>query len=165
MRLRASTVLSGIAILSTAAVVVALVTQYGLGMQPCAWCVLQRLEFLLIAAVAALALALRIAPVRSVLGAVLVLLAGCGVASALYQHFVAARSASCRLSLAEQIMGSLLHLDSLLPSVFGIRAGCADAAVTLLGIPYEFLSLAMFVLIALAGTFVVYRGFSPVRGR
>jgi disulfide bond formation protein DsbB len=164
VRLRTSTVLSGVAIASPTAVIAALVTQYGFDMQPCAWCVLQRLEFLLIGAVAALALLLRIPLVRSALGAVLMLLAGCGAASALYQHFVAARSTSCRFSLAEQIIGSRLHLDSLLPSVFGVRATCADAAVTLLGIPYEFLSLALFVLIALAGAFVVYRGFRPERG-
>ena len=42
-----------------------------------------------------------------------------------------------------------LGLDSGLPEVFQPRASCADAAVKLLGLPYEFWSLALFVLIGL----------------
>lgn len=141
----------------------ALVTQYAFDMQPCAWCVLQRLIFVTIAAVAALALPLRAPVWRGGFSGVIVLLAGSGVVSALYQHFVAARSSSCRLSLAEKIVNDYLHLDTLLPSVFGIWANCSDAA-SLLGMPYEFWSLAVFSLIALGVAATIVRGFSPERG-
>ena len=76
------------------------------------------------------------------------LLALCGVAAALWQHFVAAASASCNLTLADKIVGAL-RLDALLPDVFSPRASCADAAVNLFGVPYDFWSLALFVLIAI----------------
>jgi len=132
---------------SLAAVATALVSQYVFDMQPCAWCVLQRLIFLIIAAVSALAIWWRQPRVQAALGGTIVLLAGSGIASALYQHFVAANTASCRLSLAQTIISDTLHLDSLLPSVFEIRVGCSAGATTMLGIPYEFWSLTAFGLI------------------
>ena len=78
-----------------------------------------------------------------------VLLALSGVAAALWQHFKAASSVSCNLTLADKILSGL-QLDRLLPDVFEPRASCADAAVNLLGVPYDFWSLALFVLVMLA---------------
>jgi disulfide bond formation protein DsbB len=149
MRDRASIAFAAVLVAAPAAVAAALVSQYAFDMLPCAWCVLQRLIFLVIAAVSALALWLRPPLARAVLGGINILLAGSGIASALYQHMVAADSSSCRLSLAEQIIGGSLHLDTLLPSVFEIRVGCSAGATTLLGIPYEFWSMVAFGLIAL----------------
>ena len=71
----------------------ALVTQHVFDMQPCPWCVLQRLIFVGIALVALLGPGL--APRASVQmrSALLMLALGlCGVAAALWQHFVAAVS-------------------------------------------------------------------------
>ena len=69
-----------------------------------------------------------------------------GVAAALWQHFVAAASDSCKLTLAERIISGL-GLDGSLPEIFQPRASCADAAVKLLGLHYEFWSLMLFVLL------------------
>ena len=140
---------------SLGAVATALVSQYAFDMQPCAWCVLQRLIFLLIAAVSALAFCLTRPRMRAALGGIIILLAGSGIASALYQHIVAADASSCRLSLAEQIVRGTLHLDRLLPSVFEPRVGCSAGTTTMLGIPYEFWSLAAFALLALASGFAL----------
>jgi protein dithiol:quinone oxidoreductase len=126
------------------AVGAALVSQYRFDMQPCPWCVLQRVIFLAIALAGLLALAWR----RIGAGLALLLAAG-GAAAALWQHFVAAASASCNLTLADRIVGAL-RLNVLLPDVFEARASCADAAVALLGVPYEFWSLALFLLLGLA---------------
>jgi len=41
-------------------------------------------------------------------------------------------------------------LDGMAPEVFAPRASCADAAVNLLGLPYEFWSLGLFVLLGTA---------------
>jgi disulfide bond formation protein DsbB len=131
-----------------AAVAAALVTQYGLGMQPCPWCVLQRVLFLAVSLVCCLGLIARHAGVRRLSAALGVLLALAGVAAALWQHFRAAASASCNLTLADRIVSGWLGLDSLLPSVFSARASCAEAAANLLGVPYEFWSLALYVLMA-----------------
>lgn len=135
--------------LSLGAVGAALVSQHHFDMQPCPWCVLQRLIFVLIAEVAILeALARLIAPgwrgVQRIGPAVRVTLALCGVAAALWQHFVAAAQASCNLTLADRIL-ALTGLDGLLPDVFQPRASCLEAKVSLLGVPYEFWSGALFV--------------------
>ena len=142
--------LGGVALACLAAVALALVTQHGFDMQPCPWCVLQRLIFVAIALVCGVGLLWRSTVGRRVAAALALLLALCGVAAALWQHFRAAASASCNLTLADRIVSGWLQLDSLLPDVFAPRASCADAAVNLLGVPYDFWSLALFGLIALA---------------
>ena len=135
-----------VALICLAAVAAALFTQHRWDMLPCPWCILQRIVFLLIAA-AALVGALSHGITRRVAGAAGLLLAACGIAAALWQHFVAAASASCNLTLADRIISGI-GLDSWWPEVFGVFATCADAKVKLLGLPYEFFSGALFVLVA-----------------
>ena len=161
---RAPVLLTGIATAALAAVAAALFTQYRMDMQPCAWCVLQRLLFVLIAAAAVLGLLLPGTTGRLVgrrvgrrVGAGLaMLLADVGIAAALWQHFVAAASASCNMSLADRLMGAT-GLDSRFPEVFAAYANCADAKANLIGVPYEFWSLALFALLSLAALRVVIR--------
>ena len=123
--------LAGIALTGVAAVGAALVSQHLYGMQPCPWCILQRLIFLAISAAATLALALSGLARRLTLG-VLVVLTGCGAAAALWQHFVSASAASCNLTLADRIVGGM-QLDAHWPDIFMATASCADAKVNLLG--------------------------------
>ncbi|HEV7575955.1 MAG TPA: disulfide bond formation protein B [Caldimonas sp.] len=139
---------AAVAIVSFGAVAVALVSQHAYAMEPCPWCVLQRLIFLAIGAFALLGLLWRGAAGRRVAGTFGVLLALAGVASALWQHFVAAKSASCNLTLADKVM-SATQLDRLVPGVFEARASCADAAVSLFGVPYAMWSALAFVVIAI----------------
>ena len=136
------------AVASFAAVYVALVSQYQYGMQPCPWCVLQRIIYITIAWICVAGVFWRKPEGRGLTGALVLVLSMCGAASALWQHFVAASSASCNLTLADRIIQGL-RLDSMLPGVFEPRASCADAAVSLLGVPYEFWSLALFALLGL----------------
>jgi disulfide bond formation protein DsbB len=90
-------------------------------------------------------------------GAALVIaLANLGVLSALWQHFVAGESASCNRTLADRIVGAL-QLDSLLPDVFAATASCAEAKVALLGVPYEFWSLAAFIVLEAIAVWAVMR--------
>jgi disulfide bond formation protein DsbB len=138
--------LLGMALLSLGAVAAALWTQHALDMQPCPWCVLQRLIFVVIALVALLGLAWRAAAGTLITALLIVALSLSGMAAALWQHFVAAASDSCKLTLAEKIISGL-GLDGSLPEIFQPRASCADAAVKLLGLPYEFWSLMLFVLL------------------
>jgi len=140
---------AAIAAVCIGAVGLALFTQHGLGMRPCAWCVLQRLVFVAIALVALPAAFVPQRWLRKAGALLAALLAAGGIAAALYQHFVAAASTSCKLSLADRIM-SATGLDEALPDVFAPWASCADAAAKLLGVPYEFYSLTLFVLILLA---------------
>jgi disulfide bond formation protein DsbB len=69
------------------------------------------------------------------------------MAAALWQHFVAAASVSCKQTLADQIVQGL-GLAERWPEVFAAYASCAEAAVKLFGLPYEFYSLALFALMA-----------------
>ncbi len=134
-------------VISLGAVGLALVTQHGFEMLPCPWCILQRMIFVAIA-IAALPGALLASPaVRKASAALVLLLALGGIAAALWQHFVAAASASCNLTLADRIV-TASGLDALLPGVFAPWASCADGATLLLGVPYEFYSLTLFVLSA-----------------
>ena len=150
--------LAGVALACLAAVGVALVSQHAFDMQPCPWCVLQRLVYLAVALACGVGLLWRSATGRRVAGSVGALLALIGVAAAWWQHYRAAASASCNLTLADKIVSGWLQLDSLLPDVFAARASCADAAVSLLGIPYDFWSLALFAACAVVLARVALRG-------
>ena len=136
-----------------AAVAVALVSQYSFDMQPCPWCVLQRLLFVAIALAALPGLLVNPTGVRRASAAAVITLSLCGAAAALWQHFVAASGSTCNLTLADRIVSSL-KLDELLPQVFAAYASCADAAVKIAGIPYEFFSLALFAALGLMATAV-----------
>ena len=135
-----------VAIGCIAAVGVALVSQHVYGMEPCPWCVLQRLVFLAIGAFALLGVIWRGPAGSRAVGTLGLLLAAFGLAAALWQHFVAAQSASCNLTLADRIVNAT-GLNALLPAVFEARASCADAAVSLLGVPYALWAGALFALI------------------
>ncbi len=154
---RAAVLLPAVATLALAAVAGALYSQHGLGMLPCPWCVLQRLVFLAIAAAALLGTVWTTSVGRRVGAGLGAALAASGMATALWQHFVAAASASCNQTLADRILGGL-GLDRALPEVFAAYASCAEAKADLFGVPYEFFSLALFALLAAALLRVLRRG-------
>lgn len=146
---RPAPLLALIALACFGAVGLALVSQYHFDMPPCPWCTLQRLIFLVIGVLALLGLLLRSADVQKVLALGGLIFALSGIAAALWQHFVAAASDSCNLTLADRILQTL-GLWDLAPQVFAPTASCAEAAVNLLGVPYAFWSLGVFVLCGLA---------------
>ena len=131
----------------------ALVSQHVYDMQPCPWCILQRIIFLV---VGLLLLAGAFLPGRAVFVVGAITFALSGIVTALYQHFVAAKSSSCNLTLADKIISGL-GLDKALPPVFEVKASCADAAVDMLHVPYEFWSLSFFVVVAVAAAYALSR--------
>jgi len=134
-----------IAALCLAAVGIALVSQYAFDMPPCAWCVMQRLIYLVIAALAVLGALVPERAGRIALAACL-LTTIAGAVAAGYQHNVAAQSFSCDMTFADRLM-TASGLEALLPAIFGIYATCMDAAVTVLGVEYAVWSLGLFALI------------------
>jgi protein dithiol:quinone oxidoreductase len=148
---------AALALLCLGAVGIAVALQYGMDMQPCPWCILQRVIFLAIAVFALLGLVWRGAAGQWIASLGALALALSGVAAALWQHFVSASSASCDLTLADRIVGAL-KLDALWPEVFTAYASCRDAAVDLIGLPFEFYSFALYVLIAAGSVMLMRRG-------
>ncbi|MDY0308219.1 MAG: disulfide bond formation protein B [Castellaniella sp.] len=145
---RSDRLLRLIGLLCLAAVGFALISQHAFGMPPCAWCVLQRLILLAIAAVCSLASMGWKSPVARRAGAITAAaLAVCGIAVAWYQHSVASQMLSCAQTFADRFI-SASGLDAALPWLFGIYASCMNARVNLLGVEYALWSLALFVLCA-----------------
>lgn len=135
--------------LALASLGVALVAQHRFGMQPCPWCIVQRVILLGVAAAALAGLAGpgRWAPVLGAAG-VAGLGAG-GVAAAIFQHQVAARDASCALTMADRFLMAT-GLESALPWLFQVTATCMEAAAyTLLGLGFEVWAGALFGLLTL----------------
>jgi disulfide bond formation protein DsbB len=147
IRIRIPQVLAATGVLALGAVGLAALAQYAFDMQPCPWCVFQRLVYIVVGVLALLAALLSGTPRRAAIGLAFVGALG-GVASALWQQLRAVSENSCDLSLAERII-SALHLDSLVPQLFMAYASCADAAVSVLRIPFAVWSCAMFVILAL----------------
>ena len=137
-----------------AAVAAALVSQYAFDMQPCPWCILQRLVFVGVGVLCLVAGLFAAPAARKTITALALLLAALGASAAVWQHVVAAKSASCNLTLADKII-TALGAEAIAPWLFGVKATCADAAVSILGLPYEYWSLALFVLLALAAVKVL----------
>lgn len=146
------------AVVCVTAVGIAFTLQHQYGYQPCPWCILQRVIFLGIALAAVLGILWRSALGSRCACVVMLLLALCGAAAALWQHFVAAAEASCNLTLAEKIV-AYLGLDERWPAMFTAYASCKEAAARLLGVPFEFYSLALYlVTIVLAVTWLRHGG-------
>lgn len=141
--------LLAMAVLCVGAVGAALVSQHVFDMQPCPWCILQRVIYLAIAALCLIGAAWSSIPVRRGIGVLALLLSLSGAASALYQDLVASKSASCNLTFADKVI-SALGLDGALPPLLQVTANCSDAAVTMLGVQYAYWSLALYLLIAIA---------------
>lgn len=140
-----------VALLCFSGLVVALVSQHVFDMQPCAWCTLQRLLYLVMGVLALFAWWWRGRHGRSrrrfsVLAGLCALTALSGLAAALYQHFVASNSQSCALSLADRIIKAP-GLDEWAPWFFKATAFCHEANVPLLGVPYAVWSMGLFTLL------------------
>ncbi len=145
-----------VAMLSFAAVVFALVSQHYFDMQPCSWCVLQRLIYLVIGLFALAAWwrnsrirstgGLRSEPRMNPLAALSSVFAVSGLAAALYQQFVAAKSESCAMTLADKIIKGA-GLDELAPWMFKATAFCHEANLALLNLPYAIWSALLFLVL------------------
>ena len=160
---RSRSLLLACAVFALAAVGIALVLQHVFDMRPCAWCTLQRLVYLVVAAFALLgwALGARVGVVRGF--ALLAALASfAGLAAALQQQFVAAKTASCAFTFADRMLMQL-RLDEMAPWLFFADASCSEANVPLLGVPFAVWSATAFVLLAIGTLAAAWRADGPPR--
>jgi protein dithiol:quinone oxidoreductase len=141
--------LAAIAWIPAIAVALALLLQHGLGMQPCAWCTVQRLLFLAISASGFVALALaRFDWLRRALLTIASLLAAGGVWAAMHQHWVAAQTDTCGFTAADRFL-LRTGLDEAFPALFAATASCREANLPLLGVPFALWSALLFCLLAI----------------
>ncbi|MDO4682243.1 MAG: disulfide bond formation protein B [Lautropia sp.] len=134
-------------LLSWGGVAIALMTQHLLEMNPCPWCIVQRVGYLLIGALGLIAwlLPANRSPLRLLTGLLFLLMGLTSLATlgtALYQHWVAAASDSCAITVADRFLMNT-GLSTWLPEVFQPTASCAEANADLLGIPYALWSAAL----------------------
>lgn len=152
---RSNRPLALIALFSFGALAIALVSQYVFFVQPCAWCVLQRLIYLVIGVLALIGLF-----GGRLLGRLAALLAALlslgGIAAAWHQYTVAEQMKSCVGTFADRFMDHT-GLVGAVPKVFGIYAMCADAVVKVLGVEYVLWSLALFVIILLTALAALFK--------
>ena len=149
--------LAATACFAFAALAVALFTQHVLDMQPCSWCVVQRMAMLCAGAACALGAALHRTPAASRLLAAVALAAGAaGLAAAVWQQGWASKSLSCAYTLADRIV-SKSGLGEALPALFQPTASCAEANQSLLGVPYAVWSAMAFALIVVAAATALWR--------
>lgn len=139
-----------VALFSFGAVGVALVSQYAFDMPPCAWCVMQRLIYLLIGVLALVGACMPgQGSLRRIAAGAAALLGIGGIVAAWYQHSVAALSFSCERTFADTLMVES-GLEGNVSWLFGIYASCMDASVSVLGVEYAIWSLALFALLTIA---------------
>ena len=140
--------LAACALLAFVALVAAVVLQHGFDMQPCAWCVLQRLLVLLLLVATLIGAWVGAGLAALAAAASGALFAITGLWAALHQHFVAARTDACGLSLADRVIMAG-HLHEIAPWLFMPMARCDEANAPLLGIPFALWSAGLFVASAL----------------
>lgn len=132
------------------ALIFALTAQYAWSMLPCAWCIVQRIDVILLLLTSlAGALLARVAPrLAPGLSALLVIaLATGGLWAAWHQHSVAAKQLTCAFTWADRTL-MRLALDARWPEVFQVQATCADAAQSvMLGLSFELWSAAWFAVV------------------
>lgn len=133
--------------LAAASVLAALLLQHRFDMQPCAWCVLQRLVALGLVPVGIVGFLAGGPLMRLVAALAGVLLSIAGLCAAGYQHLVAARTDACGLSLADRVIMAL-NLHDLAPGLFMPTARCDEANAPLLGVPFALWGAALFVVTA-----------------
>lgn len=142
-------ILTAIAFVSFGAVGTALLSQHVFDMLPCAWCIFQRLIFIVIGVVAMLGAIVPVRPIKRLALILTLMLSLIGVAAAWHQWTVAAAEFSCDQTLADRIVSGS-GLDASMPWLFGIYATCMDAAVSILGLDFAAWSLLLYVAFGVA---------------
>ncbi|WP_225968717.1 disulfide bond formation protein B [Candidatus Kinetoplastidibacterium crithidiae] len=136
-------------ILSFFSILIALISQHFFDMQPCAWCVIQRLLFFLIGIISLIGFFLNKVIISRIFALLIAALGIVGILAACLQKIFSSDDLSCTTVTAADKIISNSGFDSAIPWLFNIYASCADDPVTLFGIEYFILSLSVFVLLIL----------------
>ncbi len=151
-----------IPIFSLFAVSIALFHQHVLGMEPCAWCILQRFIFISVFLVTFPGIILH--NWRKITLLLALPLVSLGTLVAIYQILIASKSNDCAISFAEKFI-SYFQLNTLIPQVFENYALCSEASATFLTLPYPIWGLISFVLLDIIISLNIVRLFKPMFSR
>lgn len=142
-------------------VLLALASQHLGGLEPCPWCIVQRVAYLAVGLFALIAAVIpRPRALRWLFLGLSALSAVGGLAAALHQHFVAAQTSSCAFTAADRWI-SWSGLADWMPSVFSATASCDEANAPMLGLPYSLWSMLLAVILLV----LLSRAFRPSRQR
>ncbi len=125
-----------------------LIAQYFFEMKPCAWCILQRLIYIVIGCITLINLLFfkRKKTKLNFSALLIVILGSFGISSAWLQYNNSSESMTCDMTFAEKII-DITGLDIRIPWLFGIQALCTNSEFYLFGIEYPIWSLILFGLI------------------
>jgi disulfide bond formation protein DsbB len=131
----------------------ALYLQHGLGLDPCPWCVVQRLGFILVGLIALVGALHRPGPIATAVYTTLGLAAAvAGAAAAGYHVYLQSdpeRAAKCVGSSVERILDQL-DVGSMIPPLLQYGGPCTLKSWSFIGLSIPEWSLAWFVLLAIA---------------
>lgn len=150
--------LIAISITGVLALLLAWVLQHRFDYQPCPWCVLQRLLLLVVVLAALMGALFGARMVQGFSAMAAILLSSVGVGVAMYQHLVAAQSASCNLTLADRIL-SRTGLIEAWPAMFEATARCDEADRPWLGVPFSLWGAMLFLSLAVMAAASLIRVF------
>lgn len=139
-----------VALFSGSALVFALVSQHVFDMQPCVWCIAQRMVYIVIFLIAILSLVLKAKWVSS-LSYLILALVGAGLA--IYQSIIKTSPFGCMRTPVDKFL-DWSRLPEFSPEVFQVMAFCSEENSTILGIQYVHWSLMGF---GVLGVFVAYK--------
>lgn len=163
-------------IISTLAIIGALISEYFFEKLPCTFCIAQRIVFVFIAITCLLYLIMNIVlksvesfeikkqepshlikniPALSLFSSTLAL-ASFGLFLSLYQYFIAKHARDCGYTFAQKFINAT-DLSTLFPSLFTIKTMCIDAPATMLGISYELYAASLFTLFILMSAFYIFK--------
>ncbi len=143
----------------------ALIAQYGFGLQPCPYCILQRVvllgliinaSFFYIGQSSCLSEKFKKYNSYSYFYFNMLILIF-ALFTIVYQYFIASHSFSCELTWADQILQKTKLMD-MMPSVFEPRASCAEAKFYIIGISFEiyvFIFLMILSALSIKGLFSI----------
>ncbi|AGF46871.1 disulfide bond formation protein DsbB [Candidatus Kinetoplastibacterium desouzaii TCC079E] len=134
----------------------ALISQHIFDMQPCAWCVVQRLLFFFIGIISFFAYFIKNTMISKIVAVIVGILSIMGIIAALLQNALHSENLSCVITPADKIISNT-GFDSAMPWLFNIYSSCADDPVILLGIEYFIWSLSLFVVLTIISFSIALR--------
>ncbi len=154
---------AAVALVSFALIVIALVLQHAVGLDPCPLCIFQRIAYFALALFALIAAVLSPHTASRGFGvlALASALTGVGIASRHVWLQMNPQGMSCGPGLEAMLQN--FPLTDVLPKVFRGSGDCSESAWTLLGLTIAEWSLLWFVILSAAMIFIVFaRRFRPL---